>query len=56
MLWLCGGALAICIFLIAGLITMVLWFGLRTFWPGPLVQIQLRDSTTLLGEVARRNI
>ena len=51
MLWLCGGALAVCILMIAGLIAMVLWFGLGTFWPGPLVQVTLHDNTTLLGEV-----
>jgi ABC-type phosphate transport system permease subunit len=53
MLWLCGGALAICLMMIAGLIAMVLWFGLGTFWPGPLVQVKLHDGTTLLGEVTR---
>ncbi len=53
MLWLCGGALAICLLMIAGLIAMVLRFGLGTFWPGPLVQVKLHDGTNLLGEVTR---
>ena len=52
-LWLCGGALAVCLLMIVGLVALVLWFGLGTFWPGPLIQVRLRDNTALLGEVTR---
>ena len=48
--WLSGAALAICLAMIGGLLGLILWNGVGTFWPGELVQITLRDGRTVLGE------
>src|SRR5271166_1678005 len=54
MVWLTGGALAICLFMIAGLLFLVLWQGMATFWPVPAVEVALLDGKTrYLGEVVR---
>ena len=52
MVWLTGGALAIASLMILGLLALVLWHGLPTFWPGPLVQVQTHAGRTLAGEVS----
>ena len=51
MVWLTGGALATALAMIVGLLVLVLYQGLQTFWPLPVVQlkvvpIRLRDSST----------
>ncbi|RMF86896.1 MAG: phosphate ABC transporter permease PstA [Planctomycetota bacterium] len=53
MLWLTGGALALCVVMVVGLLGFVFYQGLITFWPKPLVQVQTRDGQTFLGEIAR---
>ena len=52
-LWGFGGALALSIILIAGFLGLIAWNGLTTFWPKPIVQIELRDGTVIAGEPAR---
>ncbi|MFM7296028.1 MAG: hypothetical protein ACKO4Q_02250, partial [Planctomycetota bacterium] len=52
MVWLTGGALAIASLMILGLLALVLWHGLPTFWPGPLVQVETHAGRTLAGEVS----
>jgi len=52
-LWGLGGALALGIILIAGFLAMIAWNGATTFWPKPIVEIELRDGSVLAG-VARR--
>ena len=52
-LWGFGGALCLGIILIAGFLMMVAWNGFTTFWPKPIVQIELRDGTLVAGEPAR---
>jgi phosphate transport system permease protein len=52
-LWGFGGALAIGIILIAGLLFMITWNGLTTFWPKPIAVVTLVDSTKLAGEPTR---
>lgn len=54
MLWLTGGGLAVSLIMILGLLTLVLWNGLATFWPGELVHLKLTNGSALMGEVARR--
>ncbi len=51
--WLTGGALAIAIFMIVGLLALVVVQGVSTFWPVPVVQIKTVAGKTLLGEVTR---
>ncbi len=53
MLWLTGGGLAASLFMIVGLLGLVLWQGLFTFWPGPLVELRTADGQAFIGEVAR---
>lgn len=53
MLWLTGGALALCLVMIAGLVGLVLWRGGSTFWPMPVVQVETIDGSSHLGEVTR---
>ena len=54
MLWLMGGALAICIIMIVGLLALVVYQGATTFWPQPIVSVTLENGRTIMGEQARR--
>jgi phosphate transport system permease protein len=54
MVWLTGGALAISVAMILGLLAIVLWYGLSTFWPLAVVQLQTKDGRTYMGEVYAR--
>lgn len=56
--WLTSGALIVSLAMIFGLLLLVLGQGLRTFWPGPVLLLTIRDplasvETPILGEVAR---
>jgi phosphate transport system permease protein len=53
MVWLHGGALVICLCMIVGLLLLVLYQGLPTFWPGEVVQVRLIDGKVYMGEVIR---
>jgi phosphate transport system permease protein len=59
LVWLTGGALATAVAMIVGLLVLVLYEGLQTFWPLPVVQMEVSNnsssgaSSTLLGEIAR---
>lgn len=53
LIWLTGGALATCAFMVAGLLLLVLIKGLGTFWPSPLVRVELVDGQTFTGEITR---
>ena len=44
MLWLTGGALSISLFMILGLLALVLWYGVGTFWPQPVVRVETVDG------------
>ena len=49
--WLTGGALVLCLVMIAMLLLNVVKLGGATFIPLPLVAVELRDGQKLLGEV-----
>ncbi|NOX55168.1 MAG: phosphate ABC transporter permease PstA [Planctomycetes bacterium] len=51
--WLLGGALVICLAMIVGLLSLIVWQGLVTFWPRPVVLIRLADGQAVMGEVVR---
>ena len=51
MTWLCGGALAFNLLLVIGIMGLLAWNGLGYFWQRELVQLTLKDGTSLLGEV-----
>jgi len=53
MVWLSGAGLVVALLMVVGLVGFVLWQGLTTFWPGPVVQVIPVDGPAYLGEVAR---
>jgi phosphate transport system permease protein len=48
-----GAGLALAILMISGLLLLILWNGTSTFWPKPLLQVELDDGERVLGEVTR---
>ncbi len=50
--WLSGGALALSLAMIAGLLLFVLLHGFATFWPQPLLEIETLSGGRYLGEVS----
>ena len=53
MVWLSGGGLVVALLMVAGLVGLVLWQGVTTFWPDAVVKITTRDGHVLMGEVTR---
>ncbi|HWP47578.1 MAG TPA: phosphate ABC transporter permease PstA [Candidatus Limnocylindrales bacterium] len=53
-IWLTGGALALATLMILGLLFLVFYQGILTFWPKQLVRIIDRQGRRYLGEVSRR--
>ncbi len=53
-IWLTGGALALSLLMVAGLVLLVLLNGLGFFWPSPIVLLTLSDGKELLGQVMQR--
>lgn len=55
MTWLMGGAVAVCLLMVAGLLALIVYFGSSTFWPLPLVEFTVTAddgaTTRYLGEV-----
>src|SRR5258706_8345442 len=50
----CGGALALNLLLVLGLLTLISVMGMPYFWQRKLVEIHLEDGTRLLGEIHDR--
>ena len=44
LVWLTGGALALAIAMITGLLAFIAFRGAATFWPVPLVELELADG------------
>ncbi|MEM1203171.1 MAG: phosphate ABC transporter permease PstA [Acidobacteriota bacterium] len=55
MVWLTGGALAICVFMVAGLLLLVLAKGMTTFWPSHVVKVTTLDGRVYMGEITRKD-
>jgi phosphate transport system permease protein len=53
-IWLTGGALALAILMITGLLLFIAVRGASTFWPVPLELVELADGRRALGEVSER--
>jgi phosphate transport system permease protein len=53
LVWLNGGALAVCLAMILGLLLLIFYQGFVSFWPGPLVEVRTVDGKVYLGEVSR---
>ena len=49
--WLCGGALALNLLLVIGILVLLALNGLGYFWQKDLVELALRDGRKLLGEI-----
>ena len=54
-LWLTGGGLVLCCAMIVGLLGLVFWQGVTTFWPKPILGLTTHDGRTIWGEVARHD-
>ncbi len=55
-IWLTGGALALSLLMVAGLVLLVLLNGLGFFWPSPIVLLTLSDGKELLGQVMQQEV
>ena len=53
-IWLTAGTLTICLLMICGLIVLIMANGFGMFWPRKIVKLTLRDNTTVLGEIMKR--
>ncbi|MGW8312175.1 MAG: phosphate ABC transporter permease PstA [Desulfuromonadales bacterium] len=51
--WATGACLSLTLLIAATLVVVVMINGLGVFWPSPLVQIRLKDGSSLLGEVIK---
>lgn len=54
--WLTGGALALSVLMIAGLVVVILVNGLQQFWPSDVVELHLKHDRKVLGEIWNREI
>jgi phosphate transport system permease protein len=53
--WLTGGALALAIVMITGLLAFIAIRGASTFWPVPLELVELSDGRRALGELSEQD-
>ncbi|MEX0887665.1 MAG: ABC transporter permease subunit [Phycisphaeraceae bacterium] len=53
MVWLIGGGLAVCSFMILALVALVVIQGAATFWPRPIAELTTAHGDVVLGVVAR---
>jgi len=53
-IWLTGGALALCLILVAGLVALIFVNGLGFFWPNGVMRLTLADGKVLTGIVRDR--
>jgi len=53
MVWLTGGAFALCVLMIIGLVILVVSYGAGTFWPGSVERIETLDGNVYMGEITR---
>ncbi len=53
-IWLTGGALALSLIMVLGLVGIILQNALGFFWPADVMRATLRDGTVLTGQVVQR--
>ena len=51
-IWLTGGSLALALSMILGLLALVLYHGLPSFWPQPVLELSTVDGRKVMGEVS----
>lgn len=54
-LWLTGGGLVLCVTMIIGLLLLVVYQGITTFWPVPVVSVQTVSDNVFMGEITRED-
>jgi phosphate transport system permease protein len=52
--WLTGGALAISLLMVGGLVGLILYNGLGFFWPAAVAQVTLKEGRVLTGPIVAR--
>jgi phosphate transport system permease protein len=52
--WLTGGALAICLIMVAGLVLLIMYYGLGCFWPREVLELTLQDGSKVVGQITDR--
>ena len=55
-IWLTGSALALCLLMIAGLVSIILYNGVGVFWPKDLLQVRLQDGQVAMGHLIDRQV
>ena len=55
MVWMSGGGLVVALLMVAGLVGLVFYQGITTFWPQAVVQITLDNGDVVAGEVTRQD-
>ncbi len=55
MLWLTNGGLAVSLVMIVGLLLLVVYSGITTFWPQAIVKVETPTGDLRLGEVTRQS-
>jgi phosphate transport system permease protein len=53
-IWLTGGALAMGLIMVVGLVLLILVNGLGFFWPADVVSLSLADGRTIIGQIDER--
>lgn len=51
MIWLSGGALTMGLLMIFGLLALIIYQGMASFWPGRIYRVTLNNGTVLMGEL-----
>lgn len=54
--WFTGLGLIVGLFMIAGLLGLVAWNGVKVFWAPPVPEARLKDGRVVLGQLAQRRI
>ena len=49
--WLAGGALAVAVFAIVGMVSLIAYQGGRAFWPDPIAQVPVAEGPAVWGEI-----
>jgi phosphate transport system permease protein len=53
-IWLTGGALAVAVLMVAGLVGIILYNALGFFWPSSVARLTLTDGAVMTGEIVER--
>ncbi len=54
--WSLGGALAVCSLMITGFIGLILYNGILTFFPRPIIVVELKDGSKIAGDLMRSEV